>query len=146
MCGGVEALEAEKIYFPNPKAALPVLLDGSGQIDWIQWGRRKEESGDGPPGGWARLSTMQSGGWAKYRPRRGLAMVQRFMEKDGHPGERNRQSYWFDLPEGYALECLVIEDRGVMRVYVVTTEPPTEYAWIHDRWPLSVDIRGDLHP
>lgn len=79
MCGGVEAREADKvwkIYFPNPKAAIPVLLEESGQLDWIHWGRRKEELGTGPRGGWARLSTVQSGSWEKYRPRRGFGMVQ----------------------------------------------------------------------
>lgn len=50
MCGGVEAREAEKIwkiYFPNPKAALSVLLEDSGQLDWISWGRRTEQPGYG---------------------------------------------------------------------------------------------------
>lgn len=139
MCGGVEAREAEKvwkIYFPNPRAALPVLLQDGGQLDWIQWGRRKEEPGDGPPGGWARLSTVQAGGWVRHRPQRGLAMVQRFMEEDGYPGDKNRQSHWFDVPEGYALECLVVGEGDQRRVYVETTDAPAEYAWLHDRWPL----------
>lgn len=139
MCGGVEAREAEKvwkIYFPNPKAALPVLLEGSGQIDWIQWGRRQEQPGGGPPGGWARLSTVQTGGWAKHQPRRGLVIVQRFMEKDGKPGDKSRQSHWFDVPDGYALRCLVIGEGEQQRAYIVTTDAPTELAWIHDRWPL----------
>ncbi|MDA0426038.1 hypothetical protein NPN27_12200 [Stutzerimonas stutzeri] len=139
MCGGVEAREADKvwkIYFPNPKAAIPVLLEESGQLDWIHWGRRKEEPGNGPKGGWARLSTVQSGGWEKYRPRRGYGMVQRYMEKEGRPGEKNRTSHWFDVPEGFALECLVIGEGEQRRVYVVTTAPPAEYEWIHDRWPL----------
>jgi len=38
MCGGIEAHEADKvwkIYFPNPKAAILVLFDESGQLDWI---------------------------------------------------------------------------------------------------------------
>ena len=141
MCGGVEAREAEKIwkiYFPNPKAALPVLLEDSGQLDWITWGRRTEQPGYGPPGGWAKLSTVQAGGWAKYHPRRGFVMAQRFMEKEGRPGERDRASHWFDVPEGHALECLVIGEGEQRRVYVVTTEPPAEDAWIHDRWPLIV--------
>jgi hypothetical protein len=128
MCGGVEAREADKIwkiYFPNPKAALPVLLEDSGQLDWIKWGRRKEQPGHEPQGGWAKLSTVQAGG-----------MVQRFMEKEGQPGEKNRPSHWFDVPEGYALECLVIGEGELRRGYVVTIEAPTEYAWIHDRWPL----------
>ena len=139
MCGGVEAREADKvwkIYFPNPKAAIPVLLEDTGQLDWIHWGRRKEEAGSGPQGGWARLSTVAAGGWAKHKPPRGFGMVQRFMEKEGQPGDKNRPSHWFDVPEGYALECLVIGEGEQQRVYVVTTDPPEEYAWIHDRWPV----------
>ena len=63
-------------------------------------------------------------------------MVQRFMEKDGHPGDKNRQSHWFDVPEGSALECLVIGEGEQRRVHIVTTNAPAEYTWIHDRWPL----------
>ncbi|CAN7423660.1 hypothetical protein LJR232_002614 [Aquipseudomonas alcaligenes] len=139
MCGGVEAREADKvwkIYFPNPKAAIPVQLDGGSQIDWIGWGRREDQPGIGPQGGWARLSTVQTGGWAKYQPRRAFGLVQRFMEKEGQKGEKNRPSHWFDVPEDQALECLVIGEGEDRRVYVVTTDPPEEYSWIHDRWPV----------
>lgn len=55
MCLGVEAREADRvwrIYFPNPKAAIPVLLDDSGQLDWIPWGMRKEQPGAAPS--WAQ--------------------------------------------------------------------------------------------
>ena len=145
MCGGVEAREADKvwkIYFPSPTAALPVLLEGSDQLDWIQWGRREGELGAGPQGGWARLSTVEAGGWVKYQPHRGLGIVQRFMEKEGQPGDKNRPSHWFDVPEGQALECLVIGEGEKRRVYVVTTEPPAEDTWIHDRWPLLTTIAG----
>ena len=65
MCGGVEAREADKIwkiYFPNLKAAMPILLENSEQLDWISWGRRKDESGKGPQGDWTRLNTVQAGG------------------------------------------------------------------------------------
>jgi len=68
--------------------------------------------------------------------------VQRFMEKEGQPGEKNRPSHWFDVPEGFALECLVIGEGEQRRAYVVTTEPPAEHAWIHDRWPLLVGNRS----
>lgn len=43
MCGGVEAREADRvwrIYFPHPKADIPVQLDDSGQLDWFPWGVR----------------------------------------------------------------------------------------------------------
>lgn len=71
MCGGIEAREADKIwriYVPNPKAALPVMLEDSGQMDWITWGRRKEQQGYEPQGGWAKLSTVQAGGWENIAP------------------------------------------------------------------------------
>lgn len=117
-----------------------MLLEESGQLDWIHWGRRQGGSGIGPQGGRARINTVQAGGWRKYRPQRGLGMVQRFMEKEGKPGEKNRPSHWFDIPEGSALECLVIGENDERRVYVVTTDPPTEYAWIHDWWPLITQL------
>ncbi len=51
MCGGVEISgrytrtgEQLKIYFPNPKAALPV-LGGDGDVVWVPWGRRREQAG-----------------------------------------------------------------------------------------------------
>ena len=144
MCGGVEAREADKvwkIYFLNPKAALPVLLEDSGQLDWITWGRRTEQPGYGPTGGWAKLSTVQSGGWAKYYPRRGLAMVQRFMEKEGQPGEKNRPSHWFDVPEGCALECLVIGEGEQRRVYVVTA---CYSSLLRSHWATSSSVRSGI--
>lgn len=147
MCGGVEAREADKvwkIYFPNPKAAIPVLFEDSSQLEWIHWGRRQDEPGTGPEGGWARINTLQAGGWRKYRPRRGFGMVQRFMEKEGKPGEKNRPSHWFDVQEGCALECLVIGEGDERRVYVVTTDPPAEYAWIHARWPLVTPLDAEF--
>lgn len=138
MCGGVEAREADRIwriYFPNPKAALPV-LDENGQLEWITWGRRKGEPGNGPQGGWARADTIARGGWAKYRPILALALVQRFMEKEGTADSKGkRASHWFDVPTRDALECLIHDDGGRRRAYIVTTTPPAEYQWIHDRWP-----------
>lgn len=64
MCGGIEAREGDKIwkiYFPNPKAAIPVLLEDSDHLDWIH----------GPQCGWARQESIEQGNWAKYHPRRG---------------------------------------------------------------------------
>ncbi|MDB6446370.1 hypothetical protein PII47_23530 [Pseudomonas sp. 21TX0197] len=137
MCGGVEAAdknrayERVKVYFPNPKAALPVVLEDGTDLGWVRWGRRREEKGTGPSGGWAKLETVERGGWEKYHPQRALGLVQRYMEKDGE-----RVSHWFDMNEGFGLECLVLGEDENRRVYVVTTSPPADYAWIHDRWPM----------
>ena len=37
---------------------------------------------------------------------------------------------------GLCFERLVIGEGEQRRVYIVTTDAPAEYAWIHDRWPL----------
>jgi hypothetical protein len=141
MCGGVEArdkdraYQAVKVYFPNPKAVFSVILDDGTDLGWVPWGRRKEQAGSGPQGGWAKLETVERGGWEKYHPQGALGLISRYMEKDAE-----RDSHWFDMAEGYALECLVIGESEVRRVYVVTTTPPEEFAWIHDRWPMVTKL------
>jgi len=138
MCGGVEISgqytrtgEQLKIYFPNPRAALPVLGSEGGEVLWVPWGRRREQAGKGPAGGWARLSSIEEGKWEKYGPTRVHIPVQRFMEKDGE-----KVSHWFDLKPGQAIEGLVIGAGEEQKVYVITTEAPEEQAWVHNRWPL----------
>lgn len=138
MCGGVEISgrytrtgEQLKIYFPNPRAALPVLAGESQEVLWVPWGRRREQPGKGPQGGWARLSSVEEGRWEKYGPARVRIPATRFMEKD-----EAKVSHWFDLEDGQSIEALVIGEDEQQRVYVITTEAPEEQAWVHDRWPL----------
>lgn len=64
------------------------------------------------------------------------------MEKEGQPGDKNRPSHWFEVPKGYALECLVIGEGEQRRVYAVTTSSPAEHAWILERWPLLTSLKG----
>ncbi|MDM8347665.1 hypothetical protein P8H27_01965 [Pseudomonas sp. sp1636] len=137
MCGGVEISgrytrsgEQLKIYFPNPRAALPV-LGSEEQVVWIPWGRRREQAGKGPAGGWARLSSVEEGRWEKYGPTPVRIPAAKFMEKD-----EAKVSHWFDLAEGAMIEGLVIGDGEQQRVYVITTDAPGEHQWVHDRWPL----------
>lgn len=68
---------------------------------------------------------MQS---ALIRHRLDVASVREWplMEKEGQPGDENRLSHWLDVPDGYALECLVLGEGEARRVYVVTTEAPEE--------------------
>lgn len=137
MCGGVEISgkytrtgEQLKIYFPNPRAALPV-LGASGEVIWVPWGRRREQAGKGPAGGWARLSSVEEGKWEKYGPMRVRIPALRFMEKD-----ESKVSHWFDLEPNQVIEGIVIGEGEEQRVYVITTSPPVEHEWVHDRWPL----------
>ena len=138
MCGGVEISgkytrtgEQLKIYFPNPRAALPVLGSEDGEVVWVPWGRRREQSGKCPQGGWARLSSVEEGRWEKYGPTRARIPAARFMEKDDE-----KVSHWFDLKDDQVIEGLVIGEGEEQRVYVITTSPPAEHEWVHDRWPL----------
>ena len=137
MCGGVEISgqytrtgEQLRIYFPNPRAALPVLGD-DGDVVWVPWGRRREQPGKEPAGGWARLSSIEDGRWQKYDPIRVRIPAAKFMEKD-----EAKVSRWFDIEPDQAIEGLVIGEGEQQRVYVITTEPPPGLGWVHDRWPL----------
>jgi hypothetical protein len=48
--------------FPNPQAKLPILMR-DGNISLMEWGRRKEQEGNLPLGGWARLDSIDAGRW-----------------------------------------------------------------------------------
>jgi putative SOS response-associated peptidase YedK len=147
MCGGVEISgrytrtgEQLKIYFPNPRAALPVLCSDGSETVWVPWGRRREQPGKGPQGGWARLSSIEEGKWQKYGPTRVRIPAARFMEKD-----EAKNSHWFDLQDDQVIEGLVIGEEEQQRVYVITTDAPRDRAWVHDRWPLLCS-RSRLQP
>ena len=59
MCGGIE-YQDQKVFFPQPGARLPVRLR-DGNVTWVTWGMRKNESiSKFPNGGWARLTVKTS--------------------------------------------------------------------------------------
>lgn len=85
MCGGVEVSgrytdsgKPVKVYFPNPKAALPV-LQADGLVEWLPWGRRKEQEGLLPATGWARVDSISAGKWSRFHPRDVRIVAERFM-------------------------------------------------------------------
>ena len=137
MCGGVKYTDKQNkawtVYFPSPKAALPVLKK-NGEIEWVTWGKRKEENVPAfPNGGWARLDSIKEGKWQRYQPRPVLLPIQSFMEKDAE-----KVSHWFDMKAGEVVQGLLTAHDGVARVYVVTTDTPAEFSYIHDRWPRII--------
>ncbi len=137
MCGGVKytdkASKAWSVNFPNPKAALPVLKK-DGEVEWVTWGKRKEEVARFfPNGGWARLDSIKAGKWERYNPTPVLLPIHSFMEKD-----HERVSHWFDLKPDELLQGLVTSHHDQTRVYVVTIDTPPEYSYIHDRWPRII--------
>ena len=134
MCGGVSYnIEGHqvKVYFPRPDAALPVIMKNH-ETSLVTWGRRKEEAGALPLGGWARHESILKGTWDKYRPVPVKIAVDAFMEKD-----QQKVSHWFNLEPGQVIQGLLARSAdGQQRVYVVTVEPDDKS--IHDRWPRIV--------
>lgn len=137
MCGGIKyndkAGKEWKVYFPSPKAALPVIKK-SGEIEWVTWGKRKEENAPYfPNGGWARLDSIKEGKWQRFHPTPVLLPVNSFMEKD-----HEKVSHWFDLKSDEVIQGLLAVHKDAARVYVVTTDTPQEFNYIHDRWPRVI--------
>lgn len=135
MCGGVCYEQEGKTiitYFPNPKAMLPVRLK-SGQNKLLPWGRRKQQPGHLPLGGWAREESLQTGMWDKYFPKPVKLSILKFMEKD-----IEGISHWFDVTNGQYIQGVIAHYKEEQRVYVVTVAPPMINA-IHDRWPKIIN-------
>ena len=133
MCSGVKYTETSgkvwKVYFTNPKAALPV-AKSDGSVAGVKWGSRTEEQAPFVQGGWARSDSIELGKWERYNPVFVQLAVHSFMEKDAE-----KVSHWIDVPHGQAIEALIVEFDEERRIYVVTEDTPPEYAWVHDRWP-----------
>lgn len=131
MCGGVIYYfnnQLTTIYFPNPKATLPV-KKRNGEVALLPWGRRKGQAGQLPLGGWARLESIHQGIWDKYFPKPVKIPVLKFMEKD-----IMGTSHWFDIVEGQWIQGLIATQGQEERLYVVTIAPDREDA-VHNRWP-----------
>jgi hypothetical protein len=121
------------LYFPNPRAMLPVRLK-SGETRLIIWGRRREESGRLPQTGWARLDSIRAGKWDWLSPRPVKILVDAFMEKD-----KQGQSHWYSLEPGESIQGLVANWHDEQRLYVVTDlSSRADRASIHDRWPRII--------
>ena len=146
MCGGIKYVDKSgknwAVYFPSPKAALPV-LKRDGAIEWVSWGKRKEETiSYFPNGGWARLDSIQDGKWQRYQPTPVLLPVNAFMEKDSE-----KASHWFEMKPDEVIQGLLAVHNDVAKVYVVTTDTPPEFSYIHDRWPRVIqrNNEGRIH-
>lgn len=144
MCGGLQfkrkkvqqdlgLLEPEDelitVTFPNPKAAL--LVDPDRNL-WLPWGRRKEQPGDWPEGGWAREESLSKPYWTRWDPEPIWVFPARWMEKD--PA---RRSHWFELAPGEGIRCVRLHRASGSPVYVVTEPATGDFrAEIHERIPV----------
>lgn len=132
MCGAIHYLcdnnTETRVYFSGFGATLPVCTR-SGSVVLLPWGRRQNQAGKLPLGGWARLESIYGGRWDRWFPRPVKLPVYSFMERDIEGRER-----WYTLAGGQWIQGLVARERHEQRLYVVTVEPQLEDA-LHERWP-----------
>ena len=134
MCGGAQfdhQGKTLKTYFPNPNARLPVVTR-SGSCVLIPWGRREQQPGLTPQGGWARRESIQQGGWKRFQPRPVKIAVAAFMEKD-----TEGNSCWYPLVTGQFIQGLVAMDAAFTRIYAVTEESKNSRHKTN-RWPRLI--------
>ena len=120
-------VELVKVTFPNPRAAL--LMDEDRDL-WLPWGRRREQPGGHPEGGWAREESLSKPFWTRWQPQVVWTFPAQWMEKD--PSGR---SHWFEVPHGQGIRCLRLDGAPGTPVYVITVPSQGEYQDIHDRMP-----------
>ncbi len=120
-----------RIRFASPGARLPVARRHGAPL-LLGWGRRRNEKGALPFGGWARLEAIKNGRWDKWQPRPVRLPLRAFMEIDIE-GENS----WFKLNGGQWIQGLVAREGGEQRVYVVTITPERAEA-LHQRWPRII--------
>lgn len=124
-----------KIYtisFNNAKAVLPVKLK-DGEIKLVTWGRRENENGELPLGGWARLFAIKNDNkWNLYLPKAVQIPVDKFMEKNFEG-----KSCWYEVTKGKCIQGLLAHENNEYRVYIVTVDPE-DLMNCHYRWPHIV--------
>jgi len=134
MCEGVMYLYQKRLitlYFQHPQAKLPIKRT-FGENALITWGRRQNDKGQLPFGGWARLEAINRGMWDPYFPKPVKIPLIKFMQKD-----MMGSGQWFDITKGYWVQGLVAQQDKERRVYIVTINPELPEA-IYDSWPRII--------
>jgi hypothetical protein len=84
--------EIRTIYFSDSTSVLPIKLL-NGEIKLLVWGRHKNQAGELPLGGWARLESIYQGQWDIYSPKPVKLPIIKFMEKDFEG-----ITHWYEVP------------------------------------------------
>lgn len=134
MCQSVCYVREKQIVitsFVETNARLPVLAK-TGEIKCLTWGRRKDEAGILPVGGWISLEKFKQGQWDQYFPKQVKISVQKFMEADIEGQEK-----WFDVTPGQYLQGIYLQEQTERRIYIGTIIPEAENN-VYPRWPCIV--------
>jgi hypothetical protein len=120
--------KVQTVYFARTKATLPVKLS-NGEIKLVTWGRRQQEGGEMPLGGWARLQSIHDGKWSHYLPKPIRLPIEKFMKTDFEG-----KSHWYEVTKRQWVQGLLAKEEEEYRVYIVTIVPELLDV-CHDRWP-----------
>lgn len=128
MHGGAERL----CRFEHRGATLPVSARRGAQLVLLQWGRRPNEPGALPLGGWAHLTHIQGAVWDRYAPKPVRIPAQWFAERDVTGREQ-----WFMITRGTFLQGCLVRHKNERRVYVVTLDCAPDVGEF-ERWPRII--------
>ena len=103
----------------DAERVLPVWLDGRLQV--VRWGNRRGQSPGLPCTAWARLATLEAGGWAQMGPAE--VVIPAAMGLD--------RGIWFQIREG--VRGLVVPDEQGRPVAYVLCEPASHYYTVMTR-------------
>lgn len=118
-------------HFTDINARVPIKTEANLQ-HFLTWGRRLNEKGQLPLGGWISQALKQKKLFNQYFPKYVKIMASKFMDADVEGRCR-----WFDVTDGHYLQGVVLREKEERRVYIMTITP--EKSDTHFiRWPLII--------
>lgn len=129
ICYSVENKHIMITHFTHTKAMLPVKTTFN-QVQLVPWGRRKEEVGVLPLGGWLSKVSLEKGSFDHFFPKPVKIPVIKFMEYTVED-----QPEWFDITNGYWIKGILLRDNHEQRVYTATLTPEMPNTPF-SRWPI----------
>lgn len=155
MCGAVKYLVdgAERIAHAGVEGTLLPIVR-AGRLEWVAWGQPgnahySSPAAPGyflkfPEGYWLELEAIRAGQLWQFKPRAVKLSVQAFYVYTAQVGGER----WIELRPGEYLQGADLTVFAERRVYVVTVQPPSEYAEARPAWPRIVHARqagrGDM--
>jgi len=132
MCLALSYSYEKKIFITHftDDDATVLIKTNKGLLQTIKWGRRLDEKGKLPLGGWISQELKAKGIYDKFFPKEVKICAIKFMEQDVQG-----RCVWSDITAGWYLQGLLLQERDERRVYLVTFTPEK-----HDtpftRWPI----------
>lgn len=135
LCHGISYREADDnihAFFTENQATLPVKMR-QGQCSQMPWGRKAEDPGSLPYGGWASLESIHAGRWEAFSPRPVQIAATGHVQQD-----KDGENHYFELQENQILQGLMAQDREQQVIYLVTVQTPKELQYVSSRWPRII--------